>query len=83
MNVKPYDPHRISGRPWLTSTVHENVFIDALCLFDTVASLGVPKVGAGTYVAPMLQMLPAFRKDFSHLKNIVRYPPEGNLMSDL
>jgi hypothetical protein len=83
MNVNPYDPCSICGRPWLTSTVHENVFIDALCLFDTVASLGVPKVGAGAYVAPILRILPAFRKDFSHLENIVRHPPQGNLMSDL
>jgi hypothetical protein len=79
MNVQHYDPYRFSDRCQLTSTVHDNVSIDALCLFDTVASLGVPKVGAGAYIAPILRMLPAFRKDFPHFERIVHYPPEGKL----
>jgi hypothetical protein len=79
MNVEPYDPYRLSDRCQLTSKVHDDVSIDALCLFDTVASLGVPKVGAGAYIAPILRMLPAFRKDFAHFKRIVHHPPEGKL----
>jgi hypothetical protein len=74
---RPYDPYCVSNRCQLTSKVHDNVSIDALCLFDTVASLGVPKVGAGAYIAPILRMLPAFRKDFAHFERIVRHPPEG------
>jgi hypothetical protein len=70
-------PHPINRL--LTSEVHENVFIDALCLFDTVASLGVPKVGAGSYIAPILRMLPPFRNDYAHFESIVTCPPESKL----
>jgi hypothetical protein len=63
----------------LTSQVHDDVPIDALCLFDTVAALGVPKVGAGAYVSPILRMLPPFRHDYAHFENIVNYPPESKL----
>jgi hypothetical protein len=63
----------------LTSQVHENVPIDALCLFDTVAALGVPKVGAGAYIAPILRILPPFRQDYAHLENLVNCPPESKL----
>ncbi|KAF8849584.1 hypothetical protein BDZ45DRAFT_752588 [Acephala macrosclerotiorum] len=75
----------VSGKLWDIDTFdelrdgyefHDNVSIDALCLFDTVASLGVPKVGAGAYIAPILRMLPAFRKDSAHFEHIVRHPPK-------
>jgi hypothetical protein len=63
----------------LTSKVHNNVSIDALCLFDTVASLGVPKVGAGSYIAAILRMLPPFCRDYAHFESIVRCPPKGKI----
>jgi hypothetical protein len=63
----------------LTLKVRDNVSIDALCLFDTVASLGVPKAGAGTYIAPILRMVPPFRKDYAHFESIVRCPPKGKI----
>ena len=63
----------------LTSKVRDNVSIDALCLFDTVASLGVPKVGAAAYIAPILRLVPLFRKDYPDFERIVRCPPKGKI----
>jgi hypothetical protein len=63
----------------LTSKVCDNVFIDALCLSDRVASLGFPKIGAGSYIAPILRMVPFFRKDYAQFESIVRCPPKGKV----
>jgi hypothetical protein len=74
-----YSPSLLPYQRLLTSKVRDSVSIDALCLFDTVASLGVPKVGAGTYIAPILRMLPPFRRDYAHFESIVRCPPKGKI----
>jgi hypothetical protein len=67
----------------LTLKVRDNVSIDALCLFDTVASLGVPKVGAGAYIAPILRLVPLFRKDYPDLKGLSVAHPKVKFIFDL
>jgi hypothetical protein len=51
------------------------VTIEALCLFDTVASLGIPKVGAVRHIASVVGIFSPFRKDYAHFESIVRSPP--------
>ncbi|CZR55735.1 uncharacterized protein PAC_05623 [Phialocephala subalpina] len=76
----------VSGDLWNNDTLDEvrdgyqfydDIPIDALCLFDTVASLGVPKVGAGSYIAPVMRMLPQFRKDYAHFERVMKRPPNS------
>lgn len=40
----------------------------------------MPKVGAGRYIAPVMKIFPAFRKDYAHFERIVRSPPDSELL---
>lgn len=57
--------------------VHDKVSIEALCLFDTVTAVGLPKSGLGRHLSPFLRMFPIFRKNYAHLEDIIRKAPSS------